>query len=148
MQVLVHLAEAEHEVVTANDLLNSHWPSPAAEASNLQRVITRLWSKLGDTAATSSYIETNSKRGYRIADSCPIGWAHPQGNVAAEPTLAVLPCTNLGDSQDQDHFGDGLAKELVNILVKVEGSRYGPTHLRSGSGTRRSVSRKLPAPWT
>lgn len=125
MNVLVHLARASHEVVSADELLDAHWPSRSAESSNLHRVITKLRSKLGDRAnaktGTEQYVETVPKRGYRIADSCPVVWTDGAANTSAEPTLAVLPFSDFNAPADQAYFGEGLAEELLNMLVQVPG---------------------------
>ena len=34
-------------------------------------------------------------------------------------TIAVLPFTNMSDSQDQEYFSDGLTEELLNLLAKI-----------------------------
>jgi serine/threonine-protein kinase len=39
------------------------------------------------------------------------------------PSIAVLPFKNLSADQEQEYFCDGLAEELINALVHVEGLR-------------------------
>jgi eukaryotic-like serine/threonine-protein kinase len=39
------------------------------------------------------------------------------------PAVAVLPFTDLSPGQDQTHFADGLAEEILNSLVQIEGLR-------------------------
>jgi TolB-like protein len=41
----------------------------------------------------------------------------------AVPAVAVLPFTDLSPSKDQAHFADGLAEEILNALVQVDGLR-------------------------
>jgi len=45
---------------------------------------------------------------------------HAPGTV---PAVAVLPFTDLSPAQDQAHFADGLAEEILNSLVQIEGLR-------------------------
>jgi TolB-like protein/tetratricopeptide (TPR) repeat protein len=40
---------------------------------------------------------------------------------ASEKSVAVLPFTDLSAAHDQEYFGDGLAEELLNVLVQVDG---------------------------
>jgi TolB-like protein len=40
-------------------------------------------------------------------------------NVVAEKSIAVLPFVDLSDKHDQEYFADGMAEELLNLLVKV-----------------------------
>ncbi|HEX6362651.1 MAG TPA: helix-turn-helix domain-containing protein [Albitalea sp.] len=41
----------------------------------------------------------------------------------AMPSIAVLPFANLGDDAANEHFADGLAEELLNILARIPGLR-------------------------
>ncbi len=46
--------------------------------------------------------------------------------VAAEPTapensIAVLPFADLSASGDQEYFSDGIAEEILNVLVRIDG---------------------------
>jgi len=45
---------------------------------------------------------------------------HAAGRV---PAVAVLPFTDLSPTQDQAHFADGLAEEILNSLVQIDGLR-------------------------
>ena len=47
------------------------------------------------------------------------------GSTASEaaPSIAVLPFADLSPEKDQDYFCEGLAEELINSLVKIEGLR-------------------------
>ena len=41
----------------------------------------------------------------------------------ATPSIAVLPFVNLSDDSSYEHFADGLAEELSNVLAKIPGLR-------------------------
>jgi TolB-like protein len=41
----------------------------------------------------------------------------------ATPSIAVLPFVNLSDDTANEHFADGLAEELLNVLAKIPGLR-------------------------
>ena len=41
--------------------------------------------------------------------------------LPAEPSIAVLPFTDMSPEQDQGYFSDGISEELLNVLVKVKG---------------------------
>jgi eukaryotic-like serine/threonine-protein kinase len=41
----------------------------------------------------------------------------------AVPAVAVLPFTDLSSGKDQGHFADGLAEEILNALVQIDGLR-------------------------
>jgi adenylate cyclase len=40
---------------------------------------------------------------------------------AAENTIAVLPFADLSADGDQEYFSDGIAEEILNVLVRIEG---------------------------
>jgi TolB-like protein len=42
---------------------------------------------------------------------------------AAEKSIAVLPFVNMSDDPGNEYFSDGIAEELMNVLVKVAGLR-------------------------
>jgi adenylate cyclase len=42
-------------------------------------------------------------------------------SAAAEPSIAVLPFVNMSADEEQEYFSDGIAEELLNLLVRVEG---------------------------
>ncbi len=48
------------------------------------------------------------------------GTVRPAGAV---PAVAVLPFADLSPDKDQGHFADGLAEEILNALVQVDGLR-------------------------
>ncbi len=47
------------------------------------------------------------------------------GKVVTEKkkSIAVLPFTDMSAEGDQEYFGDGIAEELLNVLVRIEGLR-------------------------
>jgi adenylate cyclase len=47
----------------------------------------------------------------------------PQRNRQAIHSLAVLPFADLSAERDQEHFGDGVAEEILNALTKIGGLR-------------------------
>lgn len=47
----------------------------------------------------------------------------PSAAPKREPSIAVLPFRDLSAQKDQEYFCEGMAEELINGLVKVEGLR-------------------------
>lgn len=67
---------------------------------------------------------------------------------AAMPSVAVLPFVNLGGDATNEHFADGLAEELLNVLTKIPGLRVvSRTSAFSFKGDRttdvRTIARRL-----
>jgi len=50
--------------------------------------------------------------------------AATSGVVAAPPySIALLPFTNMSSDKDQDYFAEGISKDLLNLLPRVQPSR-------------------------
>jgi TolB-like protein/thioredoxin-like negative regulator of GroEL len=41
--------------------------------------------------------------------------------TAADKSIAVLPFTDMSEKKDQEYFADGMAEEIIDLLVKVPG---------------------------
>ncbi len=59
-----------------------------------------------------------------------LGWDRLQREELVAPapaqtldSIAVLPFANLSGDPENEYFGDGLAEELLNVLVKIDGLR-------------------------
>jgi len=66
MDVLVVLAARQGEVLSKDDLNDAVWDGRAQGDEPLQRAIAQLREKLGDDARSPTYIETITRRGYRL----------------------------------------------------------------------------------
>ena len=67
MDLLVALARRAGEVVSREELLAQVWPGTVVGDEALSQSVTKLRRALGDDSRTPKYIETVSKRGYRLA---------------------------------------------------------------------------------
>lgn len=76
IELLVHLARTPGEVVSREALLDALWPGVVVGDDALTQAMIKVRRALGDDAHQPSYIETISKRGYRLV--APV--------VAARPT--------------------------------------------------------------
>jgi DNA-binding winged helix-turn-helix (wHTH) protein/TolB-like protein/Tfp pilus assembly protein PilF len=87
MELLVVLASRPGEVVSREELLSAVWPGVVVGDEALSQAVTKLRKALGDDVRAPTYIETISKRGYRlIAAVKPLG-----GGPAAEVAAAPVP---------------------------------------------------------
>ena len=66
MAVLVYLAQRPGEVVSRDTLLTAVWPGVVVSDDAVTQVVIKLRKALGDSAETPAYIQTISKRGYRL----------------------------------------------------------------------------------
>jgi len=41
--------------------------------------------------------------------------------VISDKSIAVLPFTDMSEKKDQEYFGDGMAEEIIDLLVKIPG---------------------------
>ena len=64
--LLVFLAQRAGAAVSREELLNTLWPGVVVGDNALTQVVTKLRKALGDTARQPTYIESISKRGYRL----------------------------------------------------------------------------------
>ena len=71
MDVLVHLAERPGEVVSKEDLVERVWKQRYVTDDVLTVTIYALRRALGDDARRPRYIETVSRRGYRLIAAVP-----------------------------------------------------------------------------
>ncbi len=49
--------------------------------------------------------------------------SEPGKSETAEKSIAVLPFVNMSDDPGNEYFSDGIAEELLNVLIKVDGLR-------------------------
>jgi DNA-binding winged helix-turn-helix (wHTH) protein/TolB-like protein/Tfp pilus assembly protein PilF len=66
MSVLVYLAQRPGEVVSRDALLSAVWSGVIVGDDSLTQAVIKLRKALGDTAEKPAYIQTISKRGYRL----------------------------------------------------------------------------------
>jgi TolB-like protein/Flp pilus assembly protein TadD len=45
----------------------------------------------------------------------------PATVVISDKSIAVLPFTDMSEKKDQEYFGDGMAEEIIDLLVKLPG---------------------------
>ena len=81
-EVLVYLARRAGQVVSREELLSAVWPGVVVGDDALTQAIIKLRKALGDDARRPAYIETLSKRGYRLI--APVA-------VAEEPARIAMP---------------------------------------------------------
>lgn len=140
---LLYLVEHRGELVDKATLMKAVWPGVVVEENNLNQNISLLRRVLGECPGEYRFIVTVPGRGYRfIAEVRTINeLAHgaspsvpgtgagsqPRTGVLARTAIAVLPFANLTADPDKDRFGDAMAQELINTLVRVRWFRVAST---------------------
>jgi DNA-binding winged helix-turn-helix (wHTH) protein/TolB-like protein/Tfp pilus assembly protein PilF len=85
MEVLMVLAERAGRVVSREDLLAAVWPGVIVGDEALTQSVIKLRRALDDNPRSPAYIETISKRGYRLIAPVRKGLTVPQAGEAGEP---------------------------------------------------------------
>lgn len=150
MDTLVYLAQRPGQVVTADELMDHVWGDVVVGSGSVYNCINELRKVFQDDPQQPRYIETISKRGYRMV--APIGaaqtpaaarpgwkvpallvllaaaavlwwqpWQSGTSPAKAPPSIAVLPFADLSPGGDQGYFADGIAEALIDSLAGVEG---------------------------
>jgi DNA-binding winged helix-turn-helix (wHTH) protein len=66
MAVLAYLADRPGQVVSREALLSAIWPGVVVSDDALTQVVIKLRKALGDAAEKPAYVQTISKKGYRL----------------------------------------------------------------------------------
>jgi hypothetical protein len=103
MDLLVYLAEAKGEVRSKDEIASALWPGASVNDDALSRTVWKLRQALGDDAKSPRYVQTVSRRGYRLLETVEPVTAHApdalgQGGRAGSG--------GVGGSVD-DHSGRG-----------------------------------------
>jgi len=136
MELLIFLVSRREQMVTREEIVKKLWRSDLFIDSerNLNNIVRKIRTALGDDAAKPRFVETVIGKGYRfIGPVRVIGAQYPQGgrdeieSVSREngsarwarTSLAVLPPVLLGKGSDDDGlclgFAEGLASRLGNL---------------------------------
>ena len=91
MEVLMALAARAGQVVSREELLAAVWPGVVVGDEALTQSIIKLRRALGDNPRTPSYIETISKRGYRLIAAGAAGRRRSAGRAGAPVALPSAP---------------------------------------------------------
>ena len=143
--VLMTLVEAEGQVVTRDNLMDSVWPDVVVGEEVLTHAIAELRRALGDTPRRPSYIETIHKAGYRLLApvtrqngaerhcSADLAQRHPAPsrttNAALPPAAGSLRRVNGGTGRDRGRPSGTIPGAGPAATVPATGGTFG--HKRS-----------------
>jgi TolB-like protein/DNA-binding winged helix-turn-helix (wHTH) protein/Tfp pilus assembly protein PilF len=58
---------------------------------------------------------------YKFRLSRSVATEPPAPQVVSQKSIAVLPFLDMSEKKDQEYFGDGMAEEILDLLVKIPG---------------------------
>ena len=143
-QILLMLLEKSGDVVLREEIRQRLWPNGTFVqfAPSINAAVQRLREALGDTANRPRYVETVSRRGYRLLGKVEIS----DDNTAPKPestnrirslptsalgskalsSIAILPFDNAHQDPDGDYLSEGITENIINCLSKLSGLRVMP----------------------
>jgi adenylate cyclase len=118
------LLDRAGEPVSKDALIEAAWPGLTIEDSNLTVQIAALRRVFEEVAGGGSWIETLPRRGYRYVGPALTTGHSADANAPTSqalalpdnPSVAVLPFTNLSDDPEQEFFADGLTEDIITAL--------------------------------
>jgi len=143
MEMLVLLSEHAGEVVSKEDIFERVWENRLVSESTLSRDVAVLRRLLDDDARKPRFIETISKRGFRLVSSVTSLKAPDQIRIG------VIPFENLNHDDENDYLADGFADALTTELARRPGlrviSRHSMLHFRRSEQTIPEIAKELRA---
>jgi DNA-binding winged helix-turn-helix (wHTH) protein len=126
MDLLVFLADHAGEVVAKEEILAAVWGQPFLAESVLSRSITELRQALGDDAAVPRYIETITKRGYRLVASC----TQPPSTQHVEGTIDTACVLSYGGRRIALPEGPSVVGRAPDAAVRIDSMDVSRHHAR------------------
>jgi TolB-like protein len=125
-QILAALLARPGELVTRKELRQKLWdPNTYVDFNrNVNTAVNKLRDTLGDSADNPRFVETLSRRGYRLI--VPVEIVDPTRSTqddGAIRSLAVLPFENAGGDPEVDYLSDGITESLIDNLSQLAGIR-------------------------
>lgn len=125
MEVLVYLAARPRQVVSRERLLSDVWGGRFIGAQALTNAIFELRRALDDSPRRPRYIETVTKRGYRLvapvtAASTSAAPVDPAAAPARLRKVGVAPWRDLSERGDRERFCAAMTELLTTMLAQVE----------------------------
>lgn len=146
MELLIFLVSRREQLVTRDDIVKKLWRSDLFidTEKNVNNVVRKLRTALGDNADKPRFLETVVGKGYRfVGPARVIDAKYPRVDSAPEslsddryeekkeffqrPSIAVVPLLLLGNAHDDQGLGLGFADAVVALLANLPGVDVLPT---------------------
>ena len=133
--LLLHLAQNAHRVVSKDELIEQVWNGRAVSDAALNSRINAARRAIGDSGKRQAIIRTVQRRGFLLAAEVKAGVsgaaaaggpraraeATPSGlALPNKPSIAVMPFENLSGDPAQDYFADGMAEDITTGLSRIK----------------------------
>lgn len=90
MDLLVYLAQARGEVRSKEQIAQALWPDASVNDDALSRTVWKLRQALGDDAKSPRFVQTVSRRGYRLIASVePLATDTPKARLTVNRTIVL-----------------------------------------------------------
>ena len=141
LELLILLAERRDQMCTREDIVRKLWRSDhfIDPEQNVNNVVRKLRTALGDDADKPRFIETVVGKGYRfIGPLRVLAGNHPHADaefvtdtrkdaLSDRPSIAILPLVLAGNATDDHGLCLGFADSLVSLLGNLPGVDVLPT---------------------
>lgn len=116
-------------LISRRELIDGVWDGRIVSDAAISTCIKAARKALGDSGNAQNYIRTVRGRGVQFA--ADIQADHTAGEnglpasrldpVSREPSIAVLPLTNMSSEPELEHVADGIAEDLIAALSRMRG---------------------------
>jgi adenylate cyclase len=143
LEVLSFLAAHPGEVLSKEKIIQTVWAGTFVSGGILSYSISELRKALGDDAREPQFIQTISRKGYRLV--APV--TRLASNHSTPPSIAILAFCDMSAEKDQEYFCDGIAEEIISNLTRVRGisvaARTSSFAFKGRSEDVRAIGQKL-----
>ncbi|MCC8960209.1 tetratricopeptide repeat protein [Bradyrhizobium sp. Pear77] len=133
--LLVHLLQNHHRVVSKEELIDSVWAGRSISDSTFTSQINAARRAIGDSGANQTLIRTLPRKGIRFVGSVDVlsdGAGLDESGASRvstgrrtypalpdKPSIVVLPFENLSAEKGTDYLADGIVEAITSALSRV-----------------------------
>jgi TolB-like protein len=127
--LLAYLIQNRGRVISKDELLQSVWHGRIVSDSALANRINAARSAVGDNGNEQRLIRTFPRKGFRFVGTIagesmatavgPAGIEKARLSLPEQPSLVVLPLTDMSPHRNDEHFADGLTEDLITELARI-----------------------------
>jgi DNA-binding winged helix-turn-helix (wHTH) protein len=128
MDLLIYLAARAGQVVPKTHLIDEVWRTEFIADSALTRAVGELRRALGETARDPRYLETITKRGYRLI--APVEYLGEPPTPKTEETTVVPCAVMVGEREVLLEAGENIVGRDVTATVRIDSTDVSRRHAR------------------